>query len=387
MSALRLATALALLLAMPGLSPAQGVGVTPDGQKGRIHLVRPGDTLWAISDTYLGTPWAWPSLWKENEGIENPHLIYPGDMIWIAEGMMRKLTPEEAERLLRGESIDGLGDEGAVEVEIPTPTVHVPIPEPSAPVLEPEPEAIDVIAPEDPFAALDQGVDGVERVFRVGDLHRYAFVTDLQLSGAGAIMGQHEPHYWASQQGRTIISVGEGQIHVGDTLTVFRTDHRVLHPETREILGYFVEVLGKVKVSEIHPEASFVTVLTSYAEIAPGDRVMPYIEIPAEFAEVHSEDYVEGLILAYQPYRLRGGMRDLVLLDVGTRDGVAPGRRFDIFRAGREVRDPATLNKVLVPDDVIGAVFVVRSSEKTSLAVVTRSRSSVLIGDHFRTRR
>jgi hypothetical protein len=298
---------------------------------------------------------------------------------------MRKLTREEAERLMRGEPIDG-SDAGEA-VEIPTPVVHVAIPEPAAPNLDPEPDAIDVIAPEDPFASLDQGVDGSERVFKLGDLHKYGFVTDLQLAGSGAIMGQHEPYYWASQEKKTIVSIGEGEAHVGDTLTVFRTDHRVLHPETREILGYFIEILGKVKVTEIHPEASFVTVVTSYAEIAPGDRVMPYVEPPREFAEVHSEDYVEGLILAHQPYRLRGAQRDFVLLDRGTRDGVGPGRSFEIFRAGREVRDPATLNKVLVPDDVVGGLFIVRSSEKTSLALVTTSRSDVLIGDHFRTRR
>lgn len=77
----------------------------------------------------------------------------------------------------------------------------------------------------------------------------------------------------------------------------------------------------------------------------------------------------------------------MVILDRGTRDGVTSGRRFDLFRPGREARDPATLTKVLVPDDVIGGLFVMRASEKTSLALITRSRTDVIIGDHFRSRR
>ena len=40
-----------------------------------------------------------------------------------------------------------------------------------------------------------------------------------------------------------------------------------------------------------------------------------------------------------------------------------------------------------MPDDVIGGAFVVKVSEKTSLALVTRARAEVLIGDRFRSKR
>ncbi|HKC51066.1 MAG TPA: LysM peptidoglycan-binding domain-containing protein, partial [Myxococcota bacterium] len=77
------------MLILPTLCFAQeqGEGVTPDGRKGQIYKVQKGDTLWAISEKYLGTPWIWPSVWKENEPkLVNPHLIYPGDLIWISAG-------------------------------------------------------------------------------------------------------------------------------------------------------------------------------------------------------------------------------------------------------------------------------------------------------------
>ncbi|HTO06354.1 MAG TPA: LysM peptidoglycan-binding domain-containing protein, partial [Myxococcota bacterium] len=102
MSSLRPVILAVGLLVLPALSSAQeqGEGVTPDGRKGQIYKVQKGDTLWAISEKYLGTPWIWPSVWKENEPkLVNPHLIYPGDLIWISSGSMRKLTPEEAARL------------------------------------------------------------------------------------------------------------------------------------------------------------------------------------------------------------------------------------------------------------------------------------------------
>ena len=60
------------------------IGYDEQGRSGRIHVVVPGDTLWDISDAYLGTPWVWPSVWTDNRDIENPHFIVPGDRIWIS---------------------------------------------------------------------------------------------------------------------------------------------------------------------------------------------------------------------------------------------------------------------------------------------------------------
>lgn len=47
------------------------------------YVVKKGDTLWAIAETFLQDPWLWPQLWQINEAIDNPHLIYPGDKLTI----------------------------------------------------------------------------------------------------------------------------------------------------------------------------------------------------------------------------------------------------------------------------------------------------------------
>jgi carboxyl-terminal processing protease len=49
---------------------------------GHTHLVVPGDTLWALSTTYLGTPWEWRRIAEANQGID-PNLIEPGSEIRI----------------------------------------------------------------------------------------------------------------------------------------------------------------------------------------------------------------------------------------------------------------------------------------------------------------
>jgi nucleoid-associated protein YgaU len=46
---------------------------------GEVHTVVKGDTLWDLSQNYLGSPWYWPKVWSYNPEIANPHWIYPGN--------------------------------------------------------------------------------------------------------------------------------------------------------------------------------------------------------------------------------------------------------------------------------------------------------------------
>jgi nucleoid-associated protein YgaU len=48
----------------------------------RVHVVQPGDTLWAIARTHLGDPRKWPKIFAVNRHIiRNPWLIFPGQRI------------------------------------------------------------------------------------------------------------------------------------------------------------------------------------------------------------------------------------------------------------------------------------------------------------------
>ncbi len=67
--------------AIPEPEPAKTIVYEPEHPE--TYIVQEGDTLWDISTVFLRDPWYWPEIWFKNPQIENPHLIYPGDMLAI----------------------------------------------------------------------------------------------------------------------------------------------------------------------------------------------------------------------------------------------------------------------------------------------------------------
>ena len=274
---------------------------------------------------------------------------------------MRKLTPEEAAAL-------AAAGQAA----------------PAAPAQEPahrRPEDQTQVPEEgDPFASLDSVEVQSEVKIEVPTIQGISFVTDDELKASGAVMGNHEENVWVAQGQRTILSVGEGQGHVGDAFTVFRVRRALHHPVTGAPLGYFVQVLGKAEITQLYPETSWARVIEAWAEIQPGDRVIPYVEEPRSITEVRSGEDVKGSIVAFQPYRQRVGDTDFVIIDAGTKQGMVPGRRLQAYRPAKEVSDPLTHNPLMVPDDVIGDLFVVKAGDATSVALVMKAERDIHVG-------
>ena len=333
------------------------IGYDSQGRPGRVHIVRRGDTLWDISDAYLGTPWVWPSIWRDNSQVENPHRIYPGDRIWITPSEMRKISAEEAAVLLS----------------------NLP---PGAPA---EPAAAAEVFPNAPAPAPEAApAQAEQREVHVSARESTGLITPQQYEAAASIVGHVPERVMLSQQDDVYIGAGAGTVSKGDELTVFRTNEPVLDPDTGRMLGYHVDFLGYVEVIETYPETSLATVRMSSGEIEVGDRLIKRQPMPQDVAVQPSPGDVDAKITFFPQSRVVMAMTDFVYLNRGSNDGLVIGSPLEVYRHGYAADDRARDETVHVPDRVIAKLVVVRTSEESSVALVTKSETELRLGDLVR---
>jgi len=324
------------------------VGHDAQGRPGRIHVVHKGDTLWDISDAYLGTPWVWPSIWKDNDDIANPHLIFPGDRIWISPYEMRKVSEAEAAALL------------AAQGEAPAPAA---------------------LAETDAMPTRSLGS------YRYPDIDGAGFVTRDQYEGAAAILESALPRKWLTDHSEVVIGLGAGEVQVGDQFDVFRTEARVVDLDTGLHYGWATKQLGWLEVTRVDEESSRAIIRMSRHEIQRGDHLLPRRVHSTEIANAAAPGPLEGRVIHTPDRRLQMSQTDVVYLDRGAKDGLVVGSPIEIYRSLGEqgsAVDDAQNQRRRIPDHVVAKLLVVDVYDDTSVAVVTHTTEELNRGDHFR---
>ncbi|MGQ0811452.1 MAG: OmpA family protein [Nitrospiraceae bacterium] len=166
---------------------------------------------------------------------------------------------------------------------------------------------------------------------------------------------------------------------IGDLYTVYRRIRKVFHPSSRRYMGYLVNMLGVVKVTQVDHQLTTVRVVRSYAQIMPGDSVMrfslPSHDTLTQDDTVHAQtEQVEGMILDLQSDKnmMLVGQWNVVYLDRGRQDGVKIGDRMEVYRLGSGL-----------PRRTVGEVTVLAVEDATATALISRSTSRILVGDRF----
>jgi hypothetical protein len=324
------------------------VGYDAFGRAGRVHDVASGDTLWDISDAYLGTPWVWPSIWAENTAVDNPHLIRPGDKLWISPSEIRRVSDAEAGALLGG-------------------------------------------APAPGAASLDESADGLPEgstrrppSYRVAHRDGVGLVSEEALEGASSLVDAPTDRTWLGTMDRVHISTVGQSVQPGEQLVLFRARERVYDPATGRPLGWNVNVLGWVEVKEAHGDVAAAEIRMAYSEIRVGDRLLPRERLPIEIELRPTPPGVDGQIVLLDDSRTADGTLDTVFLDRGVEDGLEAGSTLQIYRPVDRVRDPISGDMVQVPPRVLGSLVVVNALPHSASAVVAEAVTELTAGDRFR---
>jgi len=260
------------------------------------HVVVKGDTLWGISGKFLKDPWLWPKVWQLNRAqIKNPHLIYPGDVVFLD---MSSGKPEL--KLLR-ETIT-LQPGAVVEPLDKTAISTIPL---------------NVIAP---------------------FLSQPLIIEKDQLA--------ESPRIIAGQDNRVVLSPGTrvyiNKIEEGDGLNwfVYRPGNDLVDPDSKEVLGVEATYLGDARITKYGEPAS-ANITKAKEEIFTKDRLVPSgDEVTTNFVPHAPDSEITGRIIKIYGGVAEAGPQSIVSISRGSADGIEVGHVLAISRYGRVIKDP-----------------------------------------------
>jgi LysM repeat protein len=300
------------------------------------YLVRPGDTLWNLSQRFLNNPWYWPRIWSYNQQLDNPNWIYPGSQIRFYPGS---------------------------DVPIATPL----------PDTEDEPDFEDIAG------GGFEGEGVADRFANVGSdrRRREFFVPSEQLENAGQVLNSPEEKQYLADEDRAYIKLKK-QNKPGDVLQIFRPSRELRHPVTGANLGRIVEMVGEVRVDLLSREQALGTIVSCWDAVERGDYVA---ELPVDSDVVKATENtknVKGYVVdAGKTVLSYLGENYIVILDKGTNDGVQVGNSFIVVRAG----DPYTKEYSGLADEDIGEVLIIEASKTVSTGVLINASREIVPGD------
>jgi LysM repeat protein len=323
------------------------------------HTVQRGDTLWGISTLFLKSAWRWPELWGMNlEQIRNPHLIYPGQVL-----VLEKKNGRARLRLAEGQGI-------------PSNTVK--------------------LSPKVRSQVLDNGAIATIPLNLIGP-----FLTEAVVFDGNEL--ETAPRIVATQEGRVMVSRGETAYVRGDLggardFRLFRELKPLLDPETREVLGYegrYVGTAERQRAGEgvasgdgrnvVVPDSFKVT--STRLEAGVGDRLSPVPQQELVAYVPHAPlAALDGRIVAIYGDGVNAGQNQVVSLNRGKRDGIERGHVLALWRAGRAAVDnttPGVKVPMRLPDERHGLLFVFRTFERVSYALILNVQEPVSAGDRF----
>ncbi|CAG0944646.1 hypothetical protein GPROT2_02761 [Gammaproteobacteria bacterium] len=323
----------------PALNPAH-----PDS-----YTVKRGDTLWGISSMFLKDPWYWPEIWYANPQVENPHLIYPGDVLTLVY-------------------VDG------------KPRVQVQRAAAS------QPGGTEKLSPQIRESPLESAIPAIPLEV-IG-----AFL------GRGSVLQKDEikrSPYVVSIRGKHIIGAAGNELYVRGKVegvdhgySVVEVGKPLVDPDDGDVVGYEGIYVGAGTIRRVgDPSTLFLT--DTSREATEGDRLISQqVAFPAQFVPTVPPRPIEGTIIAVMDGVSQVGQYQVIIINRGSGNGLAPGNVLRIWQVGEKTADAAKPGRisanVRLPDEPAGLAMVFRTYDRVSYALVMRATSEMHVQDIVR---
>jgi hypothetical protein len=300
---------------------------------------------------FLRDPWYWPEIWQINPQVENPHLIFPGDILSLA--YLDDGRP--VIQLERGPQVA----QGGGGFERLSPRVRS----------EPLEEAILTIPYETIAAFLSR-----PRIIERDEIDDLPYI----VAHREGLMGS---------QGRDVYVRGTEE-PVGSVFNVVELGEELVDPDTNDVLGYQGIYVGQGRLDRTGDPGTL-RMLDTEREAVVGNYLMDEEDVtPLNFVPRSPDTEIEGQIMSVLSGVSLIGQYQVVVINRGSEAGLEPGHVLRVFQAGRTIRDTqrgAIGQKVRLPDEPAGTMMVFRTAERLSYALVMEVTTPLALLDIVRT--
>ena len=318
------------------------------------YVVVTGDTLWDISGKFLRFPWRWMELWRNNPQIENPNLIYPGDVIAV-----RLVDGKPVAEIVRGGAMTRVSPTGRGGTIKLSPSIRT--------------SALAEAIPTIPLDAIQPFLSHTRVVTSADVLDHAAYVVG------------HSDHRLAAAAGDSIYVRGiatDTPIHYG----IYRVGHPCNRPSDPPVLlGVEATFVGEAELKRLGDPATLL-VTESVSEILSGDRLLPEqtLSFDRNFIPHAPEKPIEGHIIDILDGSPSVARLQAVVLDKGQEDGLGIGHVLMIYQSGDVATDPITHETINLPEEKAGLLMIFRVFDHVSYALILEAQKDMRILDTVR---
>jgi LysM repeat protein len=303
------------------------------------YVVQVGDTLWDISATFLKDPWYWPEIWYVNPQVENPHLIYPGDVLALTY-------------------VDG-----APRVTNMLGSSHR-------------------LSPEARVTPLSEAITSVSHEVIAAFLSRGVVVEKSEVDSLPYLVAMRGEHLIAAA-GNTVYVRG-GTAEVGARYNIVHIGDKLIDPDDNRLVGYQGIEVGSGTLRRTGDPASL-AITESKREARQGDRLIPTsVEIPLNFFPKAPSSNIEGQLIAVVGGLTQIGQYHVVVINRGTTDGLAIGDVLTVWQRGIVVKDRVEGGNVRLPDEQAGTIMVFKAYDRIAYGLVMEATEALHVHDYVR---
>ena len=330
---------------------SQAAAPAPLGQLPSAHTVTRGETLWSIAQLYFGDPLLWPELYRLNTAVvEDPHWIYPGEVLRIAGVVSVAQAPETT-----AVSVAQVPAADTIHAQPGADTVTAAPPPPDTTVVDttqaveapppPPPENPSYETIFDRRRTAGQQVRDVLKAYanqpyrplRRGEFYSAGFLTERERLPWADVLGatatpsipRLSEHSTATTfQQIAIQAPGNVSYHVGDSLLLARLD--------RDIAGWgdVVVPVGVARVTDVQQHQLLAQLIMQFGRVHDGQLAMPLepFKDPGLVRPTPVSHGLEGEVVASRDAHVITNAQQVLFINRGRAEGVVSGDLFEVYR-------------------------------------------------------